>query len=379
MRERRMTMEHKRRVAALMAEPSRDDALDPRRRARVELTRAEMMAQGAAIATTRAMAQDALREIAARLAARALRRVVITGCGDSWFVGIGVRHAWEASTGWPVEAAQALDFAAYGSATVEAHTLVIGLSAGGNTPAVMGALRAAQARGAFTIGVSNTPDSPVLRAFDGALVVHATRKGWPTQSSTATMALLIDLACAVVPDAGAVQETLARGLDAIPALVDGVAATLDAQMASLAQKLAPVGIILFTGLGPNLATAAFGAAKVKELSPIHALALPLEEYHHYRSQKRGDPIFVVATDPASRARALDTLLVSRAIGGHGIAVLAGTDDDLAGVGDHVVTVPAVPPSLAALVASVPLHLFAYHFAMARFARGLGAAITPAEG
>ncbi len=374
-----MTMEHARRVAALMSEPSRDEAHDPHRRARVERTRAEMMAQGAAIATTRALAQDALREIATRLARRAIRRVVITGCGDSWFAGIGVRHAWEAVTGWPVEAAQALDFAAYGSTTVDAHTLVIGLSAGGNTPAVMEALRAAQARGAFTIGVSNAPDSPILQAFDGALVVHATRKGWPTQSSTATMALLIDLACAVAPNAGATRESLVRGLDDIPALIDGVAATLDAQMATLAQDLAPVGIILFTGLGPNLATAAFGAAKVKELSPIHAFALPLEEYHHYRSQKRGDPIFVVATDPASRARALDTLLVSRVVGGHGIAILAGEDGELAGVSDHVVTVPTVPSSLAALVASVPLHLFAYHFAMARFARGLGAAIVRADG
>ncbi len=374
-----MTMEHARRVAALMAEPSRDEAHDPHRRARVERTRGEMMAQGAAITRTRGLSQNALREIATRLATRAIQRVVITGCGDSWFVGIGARHAWETVTGWPVEAAQALDFATYGSTTVDAHTLVIGLSAGGNTPAVMEALWAAQARGAFTIGVSNTPDSPVLRAFDGALVVHATRKGWPTQSSTATMALLIDLACAVAPNAGATRESLVRGLDDIPALIDGVAATLDAQMATLAQDLAPVGIILFTGLGPNLATAAFGAAKVKELSPIHALALPLEEYHHYRSQKRGDPIFVVATDPASRARALDTLLVSRAVGGHGIAIMAGEDGELAGVSDHVVTVPTVPSSLAALVASVPLHLFAYHFAMARFARGLGAAIMRADG
>lgn len=375
-------MDHAKRAAALMAEPSRDDAQDPQRRARVERTRAEMMGQGAAIATTRRLAQGALREISTRLAARAIRRVVITGCGDSWFVGLGVRHAWESVTGWPVEAAQALDFAAYSAATADAHTLVVGLSAGGTTPAVMAALQAAQARGAFAIGVSNTPGSPILQAFDAALVVHATRKGWPTQSSTATMALLVDAACALAPLAGSIRlaaaQNLARDLDRVPALVDGVAAALDAQMASIASRLAPAGMILFTGLGPNFATAAFGAAKVKELSPIHALALPLEEYHHYRSQKRGDPIFVVATDPASRARALDTLLVSRAVGGRAITILESDDRELVDASDEVVSVPTIPAPLTALVASVPLHLFAYHFAMARFARGLGAAITRAD-
>ena len=62
-----------------------------------------------------------------------------------------------------------------------------------------------------------------------------------------------------------------------------------------------------------------------------------------------------------------------------VAILAGDDRELASVSDEFVSVPDVLPSLTPLVASVPLHLFAYHFAMARFARGFGAAITRADG
>ena len=110
---------------------------------------------------------------------------------------------------------------------------------------------------------------------------------------------------------------------------------------------------------------------MKELSPIHAVAMPLEEYHHYRAQKAGDPLFLVATDRASYARALDTALVSEKVGGRTVAIVADEMPEIARRVEATITVPQVRPMLAPLVATIPLHLFAYHFAKARFARRLG--------
>ncbi|MFT8246661.1 SIS domain-containing protein [Roseomonas sp. BN140053] len=359
------------RTAALTAEPSRDDAHDPARLARVGRTREEMLRQGAAVSDTLAREAGAVRALAGRIAGRGIERVVIAGCGDSWFCGAGVRHAWELLLGWPTEAAQALDYACYGAAAADRRTLVLGLSSGGNTPAVMKALAAARARGAMTVGVSNTAGSPVLAESEAGLVVHATRKGWPTQSSTATMALLAAVAVAVADalgrDAAALRDELAR----LPNLLDAVAAGHDAAMRAAAEDFAAAQLVLFTGLGPNGAAASFGAAKLRELSPIHAVAQPLEEMHHYRAQKRGDPLLLIATDPASRERALDTVLVSAARGGRTVALLAAPDAEIAARAERTVILPAVHPALAALVSSVPLHLFAFHFATARDALGLG--------
>lgn len=361
-----------RRLAALMAEPSRDDAQDPNRLARVERTRVEMMVQGAAVRTTLEREAEAVAALGERIAKRSIDRVVILGCGDSWFVGMAVRHAWETLTGWSVEPAQALDYAAYGAGAANERTLAIGLSAGGDTPAVMAALEAARARGAFAVGLSNTPASPVLECFDAGLRVHATRKGWPTQSSTAAVALLARLGAAVAEAlcrSGA--AALIRDLDRMPALMDETAAALDPELAAVAERLAPASLVLFTGLGPNFAAAAFGAAKVRELSPVHALAVPLEEMHHYRIPKRGDPLFIVATDPASRERALDTALVAEAVSARTVAILARPDPDIAARADQVLLVPEARPALTPLLSTIPLHLFAYHFAKARFALGLG--------
>ncbi|GGH17862.1 hypothetical protein GCM10007036_19650 [Alsobacter metallidurans] len=366
-----MTPEQTARANALTAEPSRDAAGDPARLARVERTRTEMMAQGSAIARTLAAEAPAIERLAAALRERGVARVVVAGCGDSWHVGAGVRHAFESLLGIPLEAAQALDYASYGVAAADARTLVIGISASGTTPVIMDALERARMRGAFTLGVSNTPGSALLTAFDDGLVVHATRSGWPTQSSTATMALLMRLAqrWADTPEA----ERFGADLDAIASRLDGLAIALDAPVAALATTVADAPLVLFAGLGPNMATACFGAAKVKELSPVHAIATPLEEYHHYRSQKAGEPLVLVATDAASLERALDTALVSRKVGGRLIAILALAHAAIEELAFGVVQVPAVRPELAALPAGIPMHLFAYHFAKQRDALGLGAA------
>lgn len=357
------------RLRALVAEPSRDTAGDIHRLARVARTRTEMMAQGSAIAATLAAEHGAVRAIAKRLRERGIRQVVVAGCGDSWHAGTGIAHAWESLTAMPLRAVQALDYAHYGVAVADAHTLVIGVSSGGSTPAVLAALRAARQRGACTLGVSNTPGSQVLTESDAALVVHAARKGWPTQSSMATMALLIRLAQCIADDAQA--RALGADLDAVPELVDTLVGALDAQVAQIADEVASARLMLLAGLGPNYAAAAFGAAKIKELSPIHAIALPMEEYHHYRSQKAGDPLIMVATDPASHERALDTALVSQAVGGWTVAVLCEELPEIEKRVQHTLRVPKVRPELLALVSSIPLHLFAYHFAQSRDALGLG--------
>jgi glucosamine--fructose-6-phosphate aminotransferase (isomerizing) len=255
------------------------------------------------------------------------------------------------------------------------ETLVIGISASGKTEAVMAALANARARGAITLGLSNTPTSSLATEFAASLTVHATRKGWPTQSSTAAIALLCGLAATLAEALGTADAMAIRQLRAdladLPMLVDAVTSAFDAPAQALAETFAAAAIILFAGAGAHQAAAFFGAAKIKELSPIHAVSMPLEEYHHYRTQKAGDLLFLVAPDGASHARALDTALVGRARGGRTVALLPKGETEIAGVVETPLFLPAVRPELASIIYSVPLHLFAYHFAKARFARKLG--------
>jgi glucosamine 6-phosphate synthetase-like amidotransferase/phosphosugar isomerase protein len=362
------------RLKEIRRESSSDAPGDPERFRRVALTGTEMMGQGDAIRATLAANARPLAQIAQDLATRPITRVVMVGCGDSWISGFGVRHALEQALGCPCEPQEAFDFATYGTAVMDAGTVAIGLSSSGKTEPVMEGLAAAADLGAYVIGLSNTLGSPLMERFPGALHIKATRGGWPTQSSTAAMALKLALAAAVARARGriAIADALDAALADLPDQVDAVARAFHAPAQDLARRLARADLVLLAGAGPFYAPAAFGAAKLKELAPIHAVAFPLEEYHHYRTQKSGDPLFLIAADRASHARALETAIMSQGEGGFCLALVPEGETDIAGVADVAWHLPPVPDLVAPIVYSVPLHLFGYHAAVERDAIGLGA-------
>lgn len=354
------------RLRALTAEPSRDDARNEARLGRVQRTRDEMGGQGRAIRDTLDSAASGLEGLARMAAATPFRQIAVFGCGDSWFAGMAMRHAMEDAARLPVLAAQALDHAHYPSLAVGPGTLAIGISSGGNTPAVMQALAAAARQGAMTLGLTNTEGSPITQTCDLSLMVRATRRGWPTQATSATMALLVEIAARI--GQGGSRAGL---LGELAGVIDAQIAGLDDRCQSLARGIASANLVLTTGLGPNFAAAGIGAAKIRELSPIHAFALPLEEVHHYRSFKRGDPVIVIATDPAASERALDTVLVARDAAAPVIVLLSRPAPPIEARA-QCLHLPPVPDGFEPLIAIAPLHLLAYHLAVIRAEMGLGA-------
>jgi glucosamine 6-phosphate synthetase-like amidotransferase/phosphosugar isomerase protein len=145
----------------------------------------------------------------------------------------------------------------------------------------------------------------------------------------------------------------------------------DEPMREIAESLCQARLLTFLGAGPHYGAAAIGAAKVREFGPIHAQAMPLEEFHHYRLQKPGDCLFLLAPDDASHARALDAAMVGKARGGHTVALLPRREASIASYVERAVFLPDIRAELAPIVYSVPLHLFAYHFTQACEAAGLG--------
>ena len=360
---------------SIKREFSSDAAHDPERMRRVELTNTEMMSQGAAMRTTLGTTKGDVAKIAAAFASRDLGRVVIIGCGDSWFSGIGVRLAMERLLGVPVEAVEAFDMEHYGLGVAGKGTLAIGISSSGKTPPVSASLVGVRARGGYALAVTNTATAPMIAEADASLLIKATRGGWPTQASTACMATLIELAAAIAAARGRGEGEavgIRTALHAMPDRMDAVAKAFWAPAEALGRQLARVELIMFAGAGPHFAPAAFGSAKLRELGPIHAYAFPLEEYHHYRTQKEGDVMFLLAPDAASRQRALETAVVGKGVGGFTVVLAPEGEIVFDAHVDHVWGLPAVRDDLAPLLYSVPLHVFSYHYTKARDAVGLGA-------
>jgi glucosamine--fructose-6-phosphate aminotransferase (isomerizing) len=200
-------------------------------------------------------------------------------------------------------------------------------------------------------------------------MVRAERKGWPTQASTAALALLCQFALDWAKAAGRKPELVdawQKALDAVPQQIADVIATHEPAIRAIAERERDRSIYLYAAGGPAYAGAMFGAAKLKECSPDQGIAIPLEEFHHYNTQKEGDPLFLIAPAGFSVCRARDTAFEGKRWKGQIYSIVTETETMLDPYSNEVLRLPAMPESLAPLVYSVPVQLFAYHVAMAKF-------------
>jgi glucosamine 6-phosphate synthetase-like amidotransferase/phosphosugar isomerase protein len=352
-------------AAALL--PS-DRPLDPERRRRVEATRPELTDQPAVVTGNLESTAGAVAALAADIAAYAPARIVLVGAGDSLAAAQAVRLAFEQMTGLTCEPAQSLEFAYYTAAASAASALVIGLSSSGETTRTVEALLTAREAGACTVAVTNSPDSSLARNATRVLNIQASRVGWPTQSTTAPIAVLLSLAAALGRQRDAAgADQLRAELAGAPALMGAVLDRLDAPLRRQAERERDQAMYLFSGAGPAWPAAVVGAAKVKEATPDHALAVQLEEFHHYNSIKDDEPLWLFVPDDRQVARAQDTIAEAARLGGrvHVIAAEAAAGAFTGAV--DVLTVPAVAPGVAPLLYLLPAQLIGYHLAMAKFA------------
>lgn len=352
--------------ASIVALPT-DHPLDPKRRARDEATYPELLAQPERIRETLAVNDAALTDLAEVIAAMHVDRVFVTGAGDSLAVAIAARQALELMLGVPCEPVQSLDLAYYLAPLVTSRSVVIALSSSGETTRTVEAALVAQHVGALTVAITNTAGSTLDQESERTLLLRATRVGWPTQSSTTALALLLDLATRV----GVVQghpeaAALRAGLATIPDRMEEVIAATEPRLAAIAAREHASGTFLFSAAGPSWGAAIIGAAKVKECTPDRAEAIQVEEFHHYNSLKTGEPIWIIAPAGPSVPRAVHTASEAKRFGGRVHVVTTDGVDAFDTVADEVLVVPAVPEPLSPLLTVLPAQLVGYLLAMEQF-------------
>lgn len=354
--------------AGILALPT-DDPLDPKRRHRVEVTRTEMFDQPHAIHETWSDNSDGLAMVGRRIATKNIDRVFLVGAGDSLAVMVGARLILELMLGVPCEPVQSLDFAYYSQHLVTDRSMVVALSSSGETTRTVEAVLMAQHAGAYTLSLTNTSRSSIDQESENCLLVRASRVGWPTQSSSAAMALLMRLATIVGIERGVAGATdLADELSRTPELMSHALEAFDLPIATIAAAEARRSMYLFSAAGPTWAAAIVGAAKVKETTPDHALEIQIEEYHHYNSQKAGEPLFLFAPTGPSVARAVYTGRDARRYGGTLYAVTTCGERAFDQDANEVLHLPRISECLSPLLYLVPAQMTGYHLGMAKFAQ-----------
>jgi len=300
-----------------------------------------------------------------------LERVVVVACGTSYHAALVGRYMIERLAGLPAEVDVASEFR-YRDLVLDHRTLVVAISQSGETADTLGAVKAARARQAPVLAITNVVGSAIARESTGVVYTHAGPEIGvaSTKTFTTTITACYLVALALGERRGYLSEPDARKraeeiLEA-PRFIEAALAA-DREVAALARDLARCPNFLYLGRGLHYPLALEGALKLKEISYIHAEGYAAGEMKHGPIALIDEHMPVVALVPrdATYERMMGNLQEVRARDGRVIAICHPGDHEVARLAAATITVPAAPDLIAPLVSAVPLQLFAYHVAALR--------------
>lgn len=293
-----------------------------------------------------------------------LKNIDIIACGSSYHAGLVVKYYLEAA-GIRTNVEYASEYL-YRDVAVSPHTLFLTISQSGETADTLAALNKAKKLPYLDyLAVCNVAESALVRLCPHHILTRAGRE-IGVASTKAFMAQLVVLHLITLLIRQVKGENISEecaALARLPAAVEQMLA-LDTKIAAAAKTLQKESNCLFLGRGAGAAIAAEGALKLKELSYIHAEAYPCGELKHGPLALVDEQMIVVAVVQAGLLgeKTLSNLQEVQARGGR-LIVFADERVDLHALSDAtVISLGALDDLTMALIAVVPLQLFAYHVA-----------------
>ena len=295
-------------------------------------------------------------------------KIWITACGTAYHAGVVGRAIFERLAGIPTEVAYAHELR-YSDPLIRDGSLALAISQSGETADTLAAARLARERGCSLLALTNVVGSSLAREADDVLYTWAGPE-ISVASTKAYLAMLVGESLLAIwlgrargfLDSEAERE-LAAELCTLPGKAMSILQDLDTPR-RLATRLAEAPGIYFIGRGLDYATAMEGALKLKEISYIHAEAMPAGELKHgtLALVTEGTPVVAVATQQSVQSKMLLSLQEVKARRATVIAVAYDDDRDIGLVADHVLRIPRTADVLSPILAAIPLQLLAYYVA-----------------
>jgi glucosamine--fructose-6-phosphate aminotransferase (isomerizing) len=299
-------------------------------------------------------------------------RILILAAGTSFHAGLIGRYAIEEWARIPVDMDVASEWR-YRNPIVTPRELVIGITQSGETADTLAAMRLARERGAKVLAVTNVVGSQATRDADGVLYTRAGLEVSVAATKTfvcqvAAMYLLAlrlaELRGTLPPER--IAELVAE-IKQLPKRIAELIERLDGSIQAAAERHADSDFYLYLGRHVGRAVALEGALKLKEISYIATDAYAGGEMKHgpIALLDESTPVVCIATDMPILDKMISNMQEVRARGAHVIAIATEGDDRIAAQAEEVIYVPRTDWMLQALLAVIPLQLFAYYVARKR--------------
>ena len=192
----------------------------------------------------------------------------------------------------PVALATPSLFTVYEKPPRVSDALVIGISQSGQSPDIVAVLEDARKQGQATMCITNAPDSPLAKAADYVLPLHAGEElaVAATKSYTTSLAALAMLSCALAED-----DVREKELKDLPSkLAQTLELAKDSILTTCRYRYIEHCVVI--GRGYNYATAFEVALKIKELTRVVSVPYSSADFRHgpIAAVQPGFPVILVS-------------------------------------------------------------------------------------
>ena len=308
-----------------------------------------------------------LEKVSERL--RAIKRIVIVGCGSAYYAGLTGKYMLEEYAGIPTDVEIGSEFR-YRALPLDTNTLVLAISQSGETADTLASIREAKQKGLLTIGIVNVVGSTIARETDAGVYNHA----GPEIGVASTKAFLsqLEVLALLTLFLGRQRnlslkegQEIVKDILTLPKKVEIILAKRE-EIKELAERYNSYTNFFYIGRKYSLPISYEGALKLKEVSYIHAEAYGAGEMKH-------GPIAMISPDFPTVAIVLHDSVYEKTISnieeikarsGKIIAVATEGDAAIKSLADDVIYIPKISEMLSPILSVVPLHLFAYYTGVA---------------
>lgn len=300
-----------------------------------------------------------------------IKRIIITSCGTALYSGMVGEYMIEEIAKVPVEIEYASEFR-YRSPIVEPGTMIISITQSGETADTLAAIREAKRQGALVVSIVNTVGSTIARESDAVMfnqigpeIGVASTKAFMSQ---VTLFALFTLYLGKLR--GTIEtEMYTKVVQEIIALPEKIKTILaqSEEIKAIASKYAKFDDFLFMGRKYTFPIAFEGALKLKEISYVHAEGYGAGEMKHgpIAMIDENFPTVALALSDTVYEKMVSNMEEIKARSGKVLAIATTGNTTLANLVDDVIYVPETIEMLEALLAVVPLQIFAYYIGTGR--------------
>jgi glucosamine--fructose-6-phosphate aminotransferase (isomerizing) len=289
--------------------------------------------------------------------------IFLAARGTSDNAGLYAKYLWGAANQLPLALATPSLFSIYQAPPNIKDSIVVGVSQSGQSPDIISVLEEGRKQGAFTLAITNDPDSPLSKTSEFVIDIAAGPEKAVAATKTYTAELL---AIALLSVFLSEEYTKIHDLERVPELISQML-DHDPMIKNLVDRYRFMDQCIILGRGFNYATAFEWSLKLKEMANVAAEPYSSADFQHgpIALVSQGSPVLAVA--PKGQVFSDLFSQLSHLKNDFKIDLVAiSNQEQLLAKANFPLSLPDnLPEWLSPLVAIVPAQLFSYHLTQSK--------------